>query len=147
MTAQAAVSSEGPGKAVHLLDGNVLVALVSPSHVHHAQAEHWFAEVDAPFATCPVTQGTLLRILMNIGQMEASAARGILGQLTAHPRHRFWPDALGYEQISWRGVIGHRQITDAYLAGLARHFNGRLVTLDRGLGAVHPDITVVLPSS
>jgi predicted nucleic acid-binding protein len=82
---------EGSARVVHLLDGNVLVALVSPSHVHHAAAERWFAEVDAPFATCPVTQGTLLRILMNIGQLDAGSARDVLGQLTAHPKHRFWP--------------------------------------------------------
>jgi toxin-antitoxin system PIN domain toxin len=138
---------EGSTKVAHLLDGNVLVALVSPSHVHHAAAESWFAEVEAPFATCPVTQGTLLRILMNIGQLDVGSARDVLSQLTAHPRHRFWPDELGYAQISWRGVIGHRQVTDAYLAGLARHFGGRLATLDRGLGAVHPDVTVVVPSS
>jgi predicted nucleic acid-binding protein len=36
-------------------------------------------------------------------------------------------------------------VTDAYLAGLARHFEGRLVTFDRGLGAVHPDVVLVLP--
>ena len=29
---------EGSARVVHLLDGNVLVALVSPSHVHHAAA-------------------------------------------------------------------------------------------------------------
>jgi toxin-antitoxin system PIN domain toxin len=138
---------EGSARVVHLLDGNVLVALVSPSHVHHTPAERWFAEHQAPFATCPITQGTLVRILMNIGQLDAGSAREVLGHLTAHPRHRFWPDELGYAQISWRGVIGHRQVTDAYLAGLARHFGGRLVTLDRGLGAIHPDIAVVLPSS
>jgi hypothetical protein len=140
----AAVAS-GASHAVHLLDGNVLIALVSPSHVHHAAAERWFAQGVAPFATCPVTQGTLLRILMNIGQLDTAAALAVLNHLTAHPRHRFWADAVGYAQVSWRGVIGHRQVTDAYLAGLARHFEGRLVTFDRGLGAVHPDVVVVLP--
>jgi toxin-antitoxin system PIN domain toxin len=140
----AAVTS-GTGHAVHLLDGNVLIALVSPSHVHHAAAERWFAQGVAPFATCPVTQGTLLRILLNIGQLDTGAALAVLNQVTAHPRHRFWADAVGYAQVSWRGVIGHRQVTDAYLAGLARHFEGRLVTFDRGLGAVHPDVVLVLP--
>ncbi|MFM7847651.1 MAG: TA system VapC family ribonuclease toxin [Rubrivivax sp.] len=141
----AAVTS-APGHAVHLLDGNVLIALVSPSHVHHAAAERWFTQEAVPFATCPVTQGTLLRILMNIGQLDTGAALAVLHQVTAHPRHRFWPDAVGYAQVSWRGVIGHRQVTDAYLAGLARHFEGRLVSFDRGLGAVHPDVVLVLPA-
>jgi toxin-antitoxin system PIN domain toxin len=142
----AAVPSSGTDHTVHLLDGNVLVALVSPSHVHHVAAERWFAGHEAPFATCPVTQGTLLRILLNIGELETGAALAVLNALTAHPRHRFWVDALGYAQISWRGVIGHRQVTDAYLAGLARHFEGRLVTFDRGLGALHADVAVTLPA-
>jgi toxin-antitoxin system PIN domain toxin len=141
-----AVLTSGTDHAVHLLDGNVLVALVSPSHVHHFAAERWFAEGEAPFATCPVTQGTLLRILLNIGQLDTEAALMVLNQLIAHPRHRFWADSLGYAQISWRGVIGHRQVTDAYLAGLARHFEGKLVTFDRGLGAVHADVAVTLPA-
>lgn len=129
---------------VHLLDGNVLVALVSPSHIHHAAAEQWFAASDEAFATCPITQGTLLRILMNLGQLTAAAALAVLHQLVAHPRHRFWPDALGYADISWRGVVGHRQVTDAYLAALARHFGGRLVSFDRGLGVVHRDVATIL---
>lgn len=131
---------------VHLLDGNVLIALVSPSHVHHAAAEQWFAASELPFATCPITQGTLLRILMNVGQLESMAARDVLDRLVAHPRHHFWPDAIGYPGISWRGVMGHRQVTDAYLAALARHFDGKLATFDRGLGALHDDVALVLPT-
>lgn len=60
---------------VHLLDGNVLVALVRPSHVHHQAAERWFAANAAPFATCPITQGTLLRLLMHLGGLDTERAR------------------------------------------------------------------------
>jgi toxin-antitoxin system PIN domain toxin len=130
-----------------LPDGNVLVALVSPSHVHHAAAERWFAGTDLAFATCPITQGTLLRLLMQLGPLPTEVALATLQQLVAHPRHRFWPDALAYPAVSWRGVMGHRQVTDAYLAALARHFQGRLVTFDRGLHALHDDVTVLLPAS
>lgn len=42
--------------------------------------------------------------------------------------------------------LGQWPATDAYLAGLARHFEGRLVSFDRGLGAVHPDVVLVLPA-
>jgi len=133
--------------AVHLLDGNVLVALLSDSHVHHAAAERWFVEHDVPFATCPITQGTLLRILINLGGLDSLAAAAVLARLVEHPRHRFWPDAIGYADVRWRGVVGHRQVTDAYLAALARHFEGRLVTFDRGLGAMHDDVAWVLATS
>lgn len=129
---------------VHLLDGNVLVALVTSSHVHHAAAQAWFAAGSAAFATCPITQGTLLRLLMRLGEFSFDTALQVLGEVTAHPRHRFWPDTLGYAEISGRGVLGHRQVTDAYLAGLARHHGGRLVTFDSGLAALHEDVAIGL---
>ena len=129
---------------VHLLDGNVLVALVSSTHVHHHAAQTWFAASDEPFATCPITQGTLLRLLMRLGELSSATALAVLAGVTAHARHRFWSDSLGYADISWRGVLGHRQITDAYLAGLARHHGGRLVSFDSGLVALHADVAVGL---
>lgn len=125
----------------HLLDGNVLVALIDRSHVHHAAAVRWFGGHAAAFATCPITQGTLMRMLLRFDAVpDASSAAAVLVRLTSHPRHAFWPDDLGYGKISWAGVLGHRQVTDAYLAALARHRNGRLATFDRGLAALHGDV-------
>jgi uncharacterized protein len=129
---------------VHLLDGNVLVALVSHEHVHHAAAQRWFAQSSCPFATCPITQGTLLRLLLRVGEVSPETAVEVLARLAAHARHRFWPDAIGYEAISWRGVQGHRQVTDAYLAALARYHGGKLVSFDRGLVALHADVAIGL---
>ena len=129
---------------VHLLDGNVLVALVSSTHVHHQAAQTWFAASDQPFATCPITQGTLLRLLMRLGEVSSDIALAVLAGVTAHARHRFCSDSLDYVDISWRGVLGHRQVTDAYLAGLARHHGGRLVSFDAGLVALHADVSVGL---
>ncbi len=62
------------------------------------------------------------------------------------PRREFWPDGLGYGEASMYGVLGHRQVTDAYLAALTRAYSGRLATFDRGLAALHPDVTVLVPS-
>lgn len=42
------------------------------------------------------------------------------------------------------GVIGHRQVTDAYLAGLARARKGSLATFDRGRVAVHHDVALLV---
>ncbi len=125
----------------HLLDGNVLVALIDRAHVHHPAAVRWFeSRVDA-FATCPITQGTLMRMLLRFGAVaDAPSAVAVLVRLTSHTRHTFWPDDLGYARISWAGVLGHRQVTDSYLAALARHRNGRLATFDRGLAALHADV-------
>jgi uncharacterized protein len=137
-------AAEPLASAVVLLDGNLLVALVTPSHVHHQAAEEWFAAEPQPFATCPITQGTLIRMLMNLGKLDASSAFTVLAQLIRHPRHRFWPDVLSYGAITARGVIGHRQVTDAYLAALARHHGGLLATFDRGLAALHADVSIAL---
>ena len=70
----------------------------------------------------------------------AVAAASELCKLAANPRHRFWADDVSYAEVNWNGVLGHRQVTDAYLASLARHHRGRLATLDRGLAALHPDV-------
>jgi uncharacterized protein len=132
---------------VVLLDGNVLVALVSASHVHHQAAQRWFAHHHQPFATCPITQGTLLRLSMHLGGIGAETALDLLKHLTAHPRHRFWADTLGYTDFAWRGVMGHRQVTDAYLAALARHHAGKLASFDRGLVALHSDVAVAIDTT
>lgn len=70
---------------------------------------------------------------------DVAGAVAFLEQFTAHPKHRFWPDSLPYSAISWRGVLGQRQVTDAYLAALAQHHGGRLATFDKGLAALHAD--------
>lgn len=129
---------------VALLDGNVLVALVTSTHVHHKAAQAWFAGSDQPFATCPITQGTLLRLLMHLGSMTAQDALAVLAAIASHARHRFWADDLDYAKVSFRGVLGHRQVTDAYLASLARRHRGQIVTFDGGLAALHADVALAL---
>lgn len=47
--------------------------------------------------------------------------------------HRFWPDSLPYRRDQLGGVIGHRQVTDAYLVALAADHGEQLVTFNRGL--------------
>jgi uncharacterized protein len=127
-----------------LLDGNVLIALSQPEHVHHFAAKTWFRQSTESFATCPITQGALLRLLLREGATAADARRALLS-VVDHERHEFWPDDLGYADVRFAGVVGHRQVTDAYLAALARQRGGSLVTFDRGLAAVHDDVAVVLP--
>lgn len=128
----------------HLLDGNVLVAMLVADHPHYERTTRWFAETDHRVASCPITQGTLVRILVRNGLPGPNAVR-ILTQFIAHTRHDFWPDRVSYERVSLAGVIGHRQVTDAYLAGLARANEGRVATLDRGLAQLHADVVDLLP--
>lgn len=133
-----------PPAAVHLLDGNVLYALIDQAHVHHAAARQWFVATPVAFATCPITQGTLLRLAMRLGGHDVVQALALLQAVTRHARHHFWADALRYDQLQWQGVMGHRQVTDAYLAGLARQHRGKLASFDRGLVALHADVGVAI---
>ncbi len=134
--------------STHLLDGNVLVALTDSAHVHHASASAWFASSSHPFATCPITQGTLLRMLLRHGAVATpKLAADVLAKLSEHPRHQFWPADIDYQNVNRHGLIGHRQITDAYLAALARNKQGRLVSFDKGLAAVQSDVVVLLQNT
>lgn len=127
-----------------LLDANVLIALVVEDHVHHEAAEAWLASTTTPIATCPLTQGSLVRLLLREGQ-PAQTATAVVSALMARPGHEFWPDDAPYDAVSFNGVIGHRQVTDAYLAHLARGRGGRLATFDQGLAKLHADIADLVP--
>jgi toxin-antitoxin system PIN domain toxin len=127
-----------------LLDANVLIALLVDDHVHHEAAEEWFFAMGGAFATCPITQGSLIRLLIREGQ-PASAAREILSGATVGPRHEFWPDDVPYTAVPTTGIMGHRQVTDAYLAQLARARQSRLATFDQAMAALHRDVAELVP--
>lgn len=126
-----------------LLDANVLIAAVVVDHVHHEAAERSLAAGEAPFATCPLTELALVRFLIREGTPVAHAA-AVLAAITRHPRHQSWPADLPASEVRWGAVQGHRHVTDAYLAALARAHGGRLLTLDRGLVAAHPDVAELI---
>lgn len=74
--------------------------------------------------------------------MNPREATRLLVSVTAQPGHHFWPDALelsGAPEFSSVALAGHRQVTDAYLIGLARDRKGKLSTLDQGLAALVAD--------
>lgn len=128
-----------------LLDANVLIALLVDDHVHHASAEEWFVGMSSRFATCPITQGSLVRLLIREGQ-SAATARLVLSGATASARHEFWSDDVGYTEVPTRGIVGHRQVTDAYLAQLARAHKSRLATFDQALAKLHDDVAELVVS-
>jgi uncharacterized protein len=128
---------------VYLLDSNVLIALATPEHSLNTRAAKWF-QAGRMFATCPMTQGALFRFHMRVGVgATAESARQLLQTIGSLPRHEFWPDDLPYLEVETKGIVGHRQVTDAYLVALARAHGGALATLDEGLAAVHPGVEFV----
>ncbi len=131
----------------HLLDANVLIALAWPQHVHHALAHRWFERTGSKaWATCPLTQLAFVRVSSNPKIVQSAVtprdAALLLERITALPNHRFWPDdvsALAAIKASGIALIGHRQVTDAYLLALARAHEGRLATLDGGIAELEPN--------
>jgi uncharacterized protein len=133
---------------IWLLDGNLLVALRIDTHIAHEAAHRWFdRHRNDRFATCPITQGTLLRVHMRTAlDSSAEAAWAALEEICQHPKHEFWMDNFSYLDVSHRLLQGHSQITDAWLAELARRRNGKLASFDQALVALHSDIAILVPS-
>jgi toxin-antitoxin system PIN domain toxin len=122
-----------------LLASSVLVALAVRGHVHRETALAWLGAHKGRIATCPITQGSVVRALIR-GGASGSRAQELLAALTEDERHDFWPDSIDYAAVPLRSVVGHRQVTDAYLCQLARANGGTLATFDRGLAAIHADV-------
>jgi toxin-antitoxin system PIN domain toxin len=121
-----------------LLDVNVLVALFDPDHIHHDEAHQWFGEHrNDGWATCPITELALSRILSNpaywSGGERAAAIVERFRLFRSSGDHQFWRDSLELtdEIFNFSFVKGHSQLTDVYLLGLAVKRNGRLATFDR----------------
>ncbi|MBK7720811.1 MAG: PIN domain-containing protein [Austwickia sp.] len=119
-----------------LLDVNVLVALMDADHEAHEVAHAWIdAAQPGGWATCAITQNGLVRVLSQPrypNAIPAAHALRMLERAVAAPNHVFWPCDLGLaDGIAGDRLIGHRQITDAYLLALTVRHDGCLVTLDR----------------
>lgn len=128
-----------------LLDGNVLAALALDTHEHHARASRWWGE-GRRFATCAITQGTLLRVHMIMAEdQSAAAAWGALREIETLAGHEFWEDSFSYVSVPNRLIQGPKQVTDAWLVELARRRKGKLATMDAALAALHKDVVFWLP--
>jgi predicted nucleic acid-binding protein len=60
----------------------------------------------------------------------------LLMRNTAHASHRLLAMDFGFEQVlgcCTGGLLGHRQIADAYLVATAARHDARLVTFDSGI--------------
>jgi uncharacterized protein len=126
---------------VSLLDANVLIALAWPTHAAHGRVKKWFENHGQNgWATCPFTQGAFVRILSNPAfsphALSVAEAMRLLRLNVQHPAHRFWPADIRLDeavQSFHDRLVGHQQVTDAYLLGLAIHKKGKLTTLDKSV--------------
>jgi toxin-antitoxin system PIN domain toxin len=125
----------------YLLDVNVLIALVDPAHVQHEEAHDWFGRVGRNgFATCPMTENGLLRIVGHPKYPNSpgppSAVAGALAAIRGLPGHEFWPDSISLMDgsvVDRSFLSSHTRVTDSYLLALARANAGQLATMDQKL--------------
>jgi len=126
---------------IALLDVNVLVALFDPNHVHHDAAHEWFgAHRAAGWATCPVSENGVVRVLSNPAYADPPTQPGeVVERLRTFcdsGHHTFWPDDVTLRDartFRWDAAVSFRTLTDMYLVGLAAKHHGRLATFDRSI--------------
>ena len=124
-----------------LLDVNVLIALIDPAHVQHDQAHQWFSRVGSKgFATCPITENGLLRIVGHPKYPNSpgppSTVAPALAAIRDLPGHAFWPDSISIvDKAHFESSLlsSHSRVTDSYLLALAQANKGKLATMDAKL--------------
>ena len=135
--AQAATQATQAATPCALLDVNVLIALLDADHLHHRRASAWLAEnIASGWASCAITQNGCVRIMSQPGYPNPLPAARVAERLrdaTQTVHHRFVPGALSLldaEHFDTEQLLGYRQVTDAWLLGLAVAHRLRLVTFD-----------------
>lgn len=126
----------------HLLDANVLIALTVAEHEHHDRCSEWLAGVE-DVALCPITEGALLRFLLRMGE-SITTGLAVLRGVREHPRCHWLADSVSCTEVDLGHVRGHRQVTHAYLVGLAVANGLTLATLDSGLAGQFPGECVLI---
>jgi uncharacterized protein len=127
--------------AVHLLDVNALLAHCWPTHVHHRRMHDWMGRhAREGWLTCAITQAAFVRIscqpAFSSQGFDIEEAWETLHANLRHPGHRWVPLDFAFADVlacCTGGVVGHRQITDAYLLAAAIRAGARLLTFDSGL--------------
>ena len=125
-----------------LLDVNVLLAIAWPNHQFHAVAIAALSRQNR-WATCALTQLGFIRLSSNPAVIATAKspqdAAGLLARLVADPFHLYCESLPAPASEGWRDafakLLGHQQVTDAYLLRLASANNAVLVTFDRRLEA------------
>ena len=123
-----------------LLDINVLLALLDSDHVDHEKAREWMGrEIRHGWASCAITQNGFVRIISQPrypSPVHPAEAIGRLAHAAATEHHEFWPcsvSLLDSDAIHPGRLHGPKQVTDAYLLGLAVSRGGRFVTFDQSI--------------
>jgi predicted nucleic acid-binding protein len=115
--------------------------LIDPARIQHDQAHEWFARVGRKsFATCPITENGLIRIVGHFKYPNSPGPPGVVFQSLIAIRslagHKFWHDDASIadaEFIAPELLSSHSRVTGSYLLALAHANAGRLATMDQKL--------------
>ena len=124
--------------AVHLLDVNVVLALLDQAHIHNERVEEWFDTPGLQWALCAFTEAGVLRFFTRpkTGHLSMEQVTAMLRQMSQQPGYHYQPVTGDWQDLTkpfFRRVHGHNQVTDAYLLGLAIREKLVLTTFDKAL--------------
>lgn len=126
----------------YLLDVNVLIALLDPTHVHHDRAHAWYStEGHRSWLSCPTTQNGVLRIVSNprySNHQPIQVVFSSLASLLVADGHKFVGDAISLLDgpVDTGRIQSSGQVTDTYLLALAVTHQAVLATFDAKLVTV-----------
>jgi len=107
-----------------LLDINLIIALFDSDHAFHERAHGWWtANAKAGWASCPLTENGMVRIMSHPGYSQQARftpddLTGRLRQFARRSNHEFWPDDISFRdenRFLTERIHGGRQLTDLYL--------------------------------
>ncbi len=119
----------------YLLDVNVLVAALWTGHVHHDQVHRWIEHLAASDTamTCGLTEAGYLRVIHAAYEVPMAEARSVLKDFKQRAGLGYLLELPSPVEVLPAWARSHKQVTDAYLAGVAAQAGAKLVTLDRGI--------------
>jgi uncharacterized protein len=120
----------------HLLDVNVIVALIDPTHIHHERAHRWFGDLaEDGWDSCPITENGVLRVMSNPRYPNSQPMATIVASMVSLFEvggHRFVPDSISLFDglMDSSRLLSSGQVTDSYLLALAIRHGLKLATFD-----------------
>lgn len=125
-----------------LLDVNALCAALLQAHVHHGRFHSWAATLaaDTRYATCAISELGFVRVAHAAHGLSVADAVALLRQFKRSSSVDFIGELPSPDGLLPGWAQSHRQTTDGYLTGLARHHAFNLATFDAGIRDSHAEL-------
>ena len=133
-------------------DVNVLIALAWPNHPAHDSSRRRFESSQERWGTCVLTELGFVRLYTNPSVVVATKrpreAMDTLAAMTGDPKHVYLAELPAPRSTPVRELfaelLGHNQVTDAYLLAVARHHGATFLTFDGRMRSLAPGHVEVL---